>query len=345
MDAARRRGRDRLAAGASRGAGAAGRAGRRVVRRGRRGGGGVRPARQQRAGRSSGSTAPGRRAGRRVRRDRHAGRQRRHGARPVVDPGRRARSRGSRRSTAPRCSAAGSTRRTARSFYGRSDVLGVVAVPPGRRSTAPGDVEIAATPIGGVEEAQAGLAIDDTRVHERSGARGSATASGWCTTPRRARSRSVDRGNERMCGLYGIAGDTMVGMTPSCDGRRRRRSPSRSPAAIASCSPTARRALIVPTAGRPPGRPAHHGRHGPRPSASSGSTGPASPGGRDVRARVGLEPLPVGPAPARARLGAARRIARGHPDEPGLCSRAPMLVNLATGERIELPNLPGGDTP
>jgi hypothetical protein len=225
-------------------------------------------------------------------------------------------------------------------FYGRSDTLGVFRYHRVGFDGS-GDVEIAGTPIGGLEEAQAGLAIDDTSFMTQ-----------WC--PRvgdcervvydaaTGEVTNVDRGNERMCGLYGIAGDTMVGMTPSCDVAG---GVSAEPLSGGDRIPLSDGAqgLIVPTA------------DGPRVALlTTGDTtstlsvvGLDGTGSREVATfehESGSNPYLSDlrlPAPGWVLLAGSLADT---PTNPVLQPRA-MLVNLETGERIELANLPGGDTP
>ena len=225
-------------------------------------------------------------------------------------------------------------------FYGRSSVLGLgeyhrVAF------DGSGDVQLAAMPLGGVEEAQAGLAIDD-----------SAFMVQWC--PRigdcerfvydtaTAEVTKVARGNDRMCGLYGIAGDTIVGMTPSCEVAGGVTAEPLSGGPRIPLSDGAQ-ALIVPTD------------DGPRvvllTTGDTESTlsliGLDGTGRRDIATfehESGSNPylsdlrLPV---PGWVLLSGSLADTPTNP----VSQPRPMLVNVETGEQIELPNLPGGDRP
>jgi hypothetical protein len=225
-------------------------------------------------------------------------------------------------------------------FYGRSSILGLgeyhrVAF------DGSGDVELAAMPPGGVEEAQAGLAIDDSTFMVQWCPRiGDCervvydTATGGVT--------NVERGNERMCGLYGIVGDTMVGMAPGCDTAVGVVAEPLSGGDRIPLSDSGQ-ALIVPTA------------DGPRVALLvTGDTqstlrlvGLDGTGGRDVTTfehESGGNPYLADlrlPVPGWVLLSGSLADTPTNP----VSQPRPMLVNLDTGERIELPNLPGGDNP
>jgi hypothetical protein len=225
-------------------------------------------------------------------------------------------------------------------FYGRSDVLGVAQYHRVAFDGS-GDVQIAGTPIGGLEEAQAGLAIDDSSFMVQ-----------WC--PRigdcervvydtaTGELASVARGNERMCGLYGIAAGTLVGMAPGCDGEVGVVAEPLSGGDRLPLSGGAQ-AVIVPTA------------DGPRvvlltTGETTSTLSAVGLDGRDSRdvatfehesgSNPYLSDLRL-PAPGWVLLAGSLADT---PTNPISQPRAE-LVNVETGERIELPNLPGGDSP
>ena len=203
-----------------------------------------------------------------------------------------------------------------------------------------GDVEIAATPPGGIIEAQAGLAIDDGYFMVQ-----------WC--PRigscervvydaaTAEVTKVDRGDERMCGLYGIAGDTIVGMAPACEVASTVVAEPLFGTKRVPLSDAVAQGVIVPTSDGPRVALLETGET----TTTLSLVGLDGTGRREVA--VFEDPSGSNPSLHDLRLPAPGWVllAESLADTPtnGRVLLTPILVNLETGERIELPNLSGGE--
>ncbi len=226
-------------------------------------------------------------------------------------------------------------------FYGRSDVLGVAQYHRVGFDGS-GDVEIAGTPVGGIVEAQSGLAIDDSAFMTQWCPRiGSCervvydTATGTVT--------KVQRDDNGMCGLFGIAGATLVGMAPGCDGPVGVVAEPLSGGERVTLAGGAQ-AVIVPTGDGPRVVLLETGDTESR-LGVIGLDGSARRELATFEHESGFSPYLSDlrlPAPGWVLVAGSLADA---PTNPVAQQSVPMLVNVETGERIELPNLPGGEGP